>query len=518
MTFINLNKIRPAVDFSSALNWLKEANLVQSYSSSISGNGRFLVDSRNIANGDAFIAYCGVSQDGHEYIGSAIKSGSKLIIAENIELLLRDFPNTPYIQVKSSRAAWAWLESHGRGQPQNRLRCIGITGTNGKTSTSWLLTALLEKAGMSPLYIGTLGVKFRNELLPTQHTSPDPDFFFAVLERAVSLGADFLVLEVSSHALSMDKFVPLRFEAAAWTSFSRDHLDFHQTMENYWDAKSTLFSQLLKNSGRAVIHDSVEPLIIPSKIASEDTWLYSSNQNISVNPYKHSCLYETESHSSKLTTVKIQLDGKVIAGQTQLVGQHSSANLACAITIAQKFIHNFEAKQNWLDLPQIPGRLERASNKFVPEVLVDYAHTPDALEKSLGVARSMITAGRLWLVFGCGGNRDRGKRPLMGKLASELADFTIITSDNPRNEEPMQIISEIICGIPSGSSKFSVEPDRERAIFAAIMAAGDSDLILIAGKGHERYQIIGNQSYDFNDCTVARNALVARSNKEDAIQ
>jgi UDP-N-acetylmuramoyl-L-alanyl-D-glutamate--2,6-diaminopimelate ligase len=506
------------LDYRDVVDCLQRAELLLSHSSDIKGTGSLTVDSRCVQVGDIFLAYPGVNVDGRKFIDSAIANGAGLIISEYPDPTHSHNGGTPRVLVKSARAAWAWLESLRYHHPQDKIVCFGVTGTNGKTSTAWLLAGLLEGAGRKPVYIGTVGIKFNGVLTPTSHTSPDPNFLYKAIANAVENGADTLVMEVSSHALAMEKLTPIRFDGAAWTSFSRDHLDYHHTMDEYWATKEKLFTTLLKPGARVVIHDSITPRPFLNPEAHLDSWCYGSDDKWDHNQFNHRCQYRWLTESPRLSKIRICIDKATIEGQSNLFGQHSAANLSCAVTLALKVLPFEMLSPDSLLLAQIPGRLENVSENLCPSVIVDYAHTPDALEKALMTARSVLHQGKLWVVFGCGGNRDKGKRPEMGRIASILADFSVITSDNPRDEDPNTIISEVVAGIVQNGARFRVEPDRQLAIEYAVFNADSSDLIVVAGKGHENYQIIGKNSFEFNDGNVARASLIRRQRiKENSL-
>lgn len=483
--------------------------------SSIDGKrrGKLCTDSRQINPGDIFLAYKGVAADGHFYIDSAIQRGASFIIIEDETYLqtLENKAKVPWAQVQNGRAVWAELASMAYDYPQNSLKILGVTGTNGKTSTVWMTAEILSQYGIPCLTIGTLGARLGDEEFPTSHTTPDPDTLFSLLNLARERGVKVVAMEVSSHALLQEKVRCLTFSGCAFTSFSRDHLDFHPTMEAYWEAKWLLFSRHTAKNAPCFFADALADRLKNQTIENRTT-IYGFEAYQKANELHSSSYVEilTTLPSSTGTQLTLRLDGKETTAITDFFAKHALENLTAAALLASVITGEIPTSAILSRVKPVPGRLEPVKSTKGPKVIVDYAHTPDALEKTLQVLRS-VCSGSLFVVFGCGGDRDPGKRPMMGSVAANNADFVFVTSDNPRTEDPIFIIKGILNGIPEEVNAF-VFPDREEAIHKAIHSATSQDIILIAGKGHENYQIIGNKTLSFDDRKVAQKALSSWEN------
>ena len=466
--------------------------------------GNIVVDSRKIQPGDCFIALRGTSSDAHQFVPEAIRKRAGLLIVENRSSIPTG-SSTPYLVVTSSRAAWAYLAAESYHNPQNFLKILAVTGTNGKTSTAWMLGEILRLAGHKCLTLGTLGADFGDHLLSTNHTTPDPDVLFRYLKDAVDRKVSFVAMEASSHAVVQEKLSPLRFSGAAFTSFSRDHLDFHSTLDEYFAAKERIFTELCAPDARQVIYeglDRVEKFVASGK----NIWFYGRRANRFGKNYL-AIEQISQDHRGTALTCREPGDKKHVF-RIPYFGQHAIENFCAAYLLATSQIAL--SISDFGTLRHVPGRLQLVSREPTePNVIVDYAHTPDALEKTMLVLKALCR-GQLIVVFGCGGDRDRGKRPIMGHLAGKLADKVYVTSDNPRSENPSSIISEIIMGI-ANEKKVSVFIDRKEAIFSAITEANPVDTVLIAGKGHENYQIIGSFRLAFDDREIATHALKSRA-------
>ncbi|MBQ46666.1 MAG: UDP-N-acetylmuramoyl-L-alanyl-D-glutamate--2,6-diaminopimelate ligase [Zetaproteobacteria bacterium] len=450
------------------------------------------VDSRKVKEEALFIAYNGVSFDSHQKISELVGQVYGFIIED--EKYIKDCHGAPWVLVKSSRKAWAWLASARHGKPERSLTICGITGTNGKTSTVWIYGEVLKALNYPVLTIGTLGAFCDDKKLPTTHTTPDPEELYHILSLAVESGVKHVAMEVSSHAIDQGKVDPIRFSGAAFTSFSRDHLDYHGTMEDYLEIKCRLFSRLLKNNGFQLIHKSVADQmkkLLPTFDSSAAS-IYASGKANDIG-------YQTSETSSNGSLLKFDS----YQGMIPFIDGHSVDNFVAALVMARELTGGLLDPKMWKLIPSVPGRLELIKGgHHQPTVFVDYAHTPDALERTLLQLKNLST-GKLWVVFGCGGDRDRGKRSLMGKVATNHADSILVTSDNPRTEDPMVIIADILVGCPSART----QEDRMLAIREAIGAACSDDIVLIAGKGHEDYQILGQTKISFDDRKVVRDFL-----------
>lgn len=483
-------------------------------------SGVLRTDSRKVERGDCFLAYRGVSSNGHDHLEKVIPLGAGFLVVEDANRLPKDC-RVPWAQVKSGRAAWAFLASHAFGHPQSCLTVLGVTGTNGKSSTAWITGQLLGAMGIPSLVIGTLGAHMGTEMIPTTHTTPDPDVLYALFALALDRGVRVVAMEVSSHSVVQEKVGPIRFDGCAFTSFSRDHLDLHGTMEEYWNAKWQLFTALAKKNARLILNDGLEPAPKLADLKGE-TVVYGLDAAARKKAWgaKHAMSLKIERGGFRGSTIALDYDGKRIQGEIPYFAKHAVENFAAALLLAEKAAEKLPPPELWPGLAPVRGRLEQvigpSSLKHLPAVVVDYAHTPDALEKTLRVVRPM-TVGKLAVVFGCGGDRDRGKRPMMGGIAAKLADKVYVTSDNPRSEEPGAIIDEIVSGIGKAvdqtvqSSNVVTEPDRAKAINRAIQEAGPDDLVVIAGKGHETYQIIKGKTLAFDDREVAAECLAKLS-------
>lgn len=475
--------------------------------------GALRTDSRKVEAGDIFLAYRGVASDGHLFIQTAIERGAAFVIVEDRDLLgpLGDKAKIPWAQVPNGRAAWAELASFAFGHPQNNLQMLGVTGTNGKTSTVWMTAEILGHMGIPCLTIGTLGARLGDEEFATGHTTPDPDVLFGLLHLAKERGVKVVAMEVSSHSLLQEKVRCLTFSACAFTSFSRDHLDFHPTMDAYWDAKWRLFSVHAAKGAPCFFADVLADRLDLHAL-SNPTLIYGFNADKVGEQLKaHQCLELLASPSQGLATQLTMRNGvQQWTTTTDFFAKHTLENLTAAALLASVVVGQLPPPEILAKVRPVPGRLEPVKNPQGPVVIVDYAHTPDALEKTLQVLRP-VCSGRLCVVFGCGGDRDPGKRPLMGRVAADYADQVFVTSDNPRSENSNTIIQGILAGISRTEDVF-VYPDREQAIHQAIRQASDRDVVLIAGKGHETYQIIGSKTHSFDDRVVARQALSMREN------
>ncbi|MBA3646267.1 MAG: UDP-N-acetylmuramoyl-L-alanyl-D-glutamate--2,6-diaminopimelate ligase [Gemmatimonadaceae bacterium] len=451
-------------------------------------------DTRGTTPGCLFVAVKGAVRDGHEFLNQAFERGAAAaIVSEHEEA------HTPAIVVNNSRKAAAVAAGAAYGWPATRLRFIGVTGTNGKTTTVSIVRHLLNSAGNSAASVGTLGV-FVGEGHPLPGgdglTTPGPVELQRLLRQLVDIGVKTVAMEVSSHSLDQHRVEGVTFDTAVYTNLTRDHLDYHRTMEAYFAAKAKLVT-LLKKDGIVVVNSD----------AREWAALPAASNRISYGV----------TNEADVTAREIKIDS---AGSTWMLDSHGeSARVALPLTGAVNVYNALAAAavaissgmsvadtaQKLSSLPQVPGRLELISKD--PAVLRDYAHTPDALERTLMSARE-LTAGKLIVVFGCGGERDRGKRPLMGGVAEKLADVAIVTSDNPRREDPDEIIDEIEAGMTKNN--YERVTDRRAAIERALSMAKQGDLVVLAGKGHEIYQIRGTDSFPFDEREIVKEIQEAK--------
>ncbi len=460
-------------------------------------------DSRRARDGTAFIAVEGTARDGHDFIDQAVKNGCSAVIVQKPE---RVPPGIPWALHPNTRRALALAQAVLNRPLLNKLmgRIVGITGTNGKTTTTYLLESIAREAGFNPLVIGTVEYRCGELREKAPLTTPGPELLWENIRRFSERGADYLIMEVSSHALSQYRVDGLQFQSAGFTNLSRDHLDYHRNMESYLQAKSRLFSELLSKEGRGVI--PAEPALYNylSERSRGPVWSFSDERGKGeIWPVNYTLTIEGIRAEIALPT------GEKLDIRSHLLGKFNLRNilLAVGLALAQGF-SNDSIAGGIAALTAVPGRMERVSSDGGPLVLVDYSHTPDALKNAIASIRELAPDKKLWTVFGCGGERDRGKRPIMGEIAASLSDYTVVTSDNPRNEDPLEIIREILEGIPPDlMEKVSVEPDREKAIQKAVRTAKSDHIVLIAGKGHETYQIIGGKIHHFDDREIAKKYL-----------
>jgi UDP-N-acetylmuramoyl-L-alanyl-D-glutamate--2,6-diaminopimelate ligase len=460
-------------------------------------------DSRRVVPGAVFVALRGRNVDGAAYVPQAIASGAAVIVAEQPAPPGLD---VPWVVVKDARLAMAMLAAEFFEHPSREMRVIGVTGTNGKTTTSYLVNAIFEAASIPCGLMGTVTYRVGDRSFAATRTTPEATEVQELLRQMASAGSGACVMEVSSHALALKRVDGTRFAAAIFTNLTRDHLDFHENMESYFAAKRRLF-EMLPGDAPALINadDSRAPSLVE---VSPRPITYGVNRPADVSP-------GLLAFSLEGLQFDVRLPQGTVRVRSRLVGKPNVYNILGAVGATAALGVPLEAiEQGLSDLPGVPGRFELASRPGDDvTIVVDYAHTDDALRNLLETARPMATR-RLITVFGAGGDRDRTKRPLMGMVAARLSDVVVITSDNPRSEDPVRIIDEVKRGAEpetrqSGAALLTVV-DRREAIVQAIRQAEPGDLVLIAGKGHEKYQEIGGHTQPFDDVAVAREALASR--------
>lgn len=473
-------------------------------------------DSRKVKEGSLFIAMRGYITDGHEYIKDALRKGAAAIVSEEYEPSeANNRELTSFITVSDSRMALALLSDRFYSHPSGTLRLIGITGTNGKTTTSYLIKSILDSAQKKVGLLGTINYIIKNGLiLPASHTTPEALELQGYLAEMMAGGAEYAVLEVSSHSLTLQRVVGCEFEVVLFTNLSQEHLDFHKTMEDYFRAKKGLFN-LLRPGGVAVINID-DPA--GKSLAGE---LKGNVLGFGISGGADLRAVGIDSGIKGLS-FEIKWPAGNIQIESPLIGIHNVYNILASAGVALGLgISPSAIKEGVAKMKGVPGRFEKIEEGQDFAVVVDYAHTEDALRRVITAARELLDMGqgarekgkgaRIITVFGCGGDRDRGKRPKMGEAASTLSDIVIITSDNPRSEDPLRIISEIEEGIKAaGMKNYEVVQERGEAIGRAIGLAERGDFVLIAGKGHEDYQIIGDKRYGFDDRKVARELILRR--------
>lgn len=461
-------------------------------------------DSRAVAAGSLFVAVKGERVDGHEFVGQAMQAGAAAVVAQGAV----ETGSLPLVRVADSRKALGLLGSRFYGDPSAQLAMIGVTGTNGKTTTTYLCKALLEGIGRRVGLIGTVAYQIGSETIPASHTTPGALELQGLLARMIQSGMNSVVMEVSSHALAMDRTAGCEYDAAVFTNLTQDHLDYHGTMEEYFQAKLRLFTGLGggKKTGQRAIVNMDDPRGAEIRAACRvPVWGYAVTSRADLKA-------EQVRLSMNGTTFVAATPAGTFTVESRLVGEHNVYNLLGAIGVA---LHAGATCDQVCEavsrVSNVPGRFERVSAGQDFTVVVDYAHTEDALVRLLAAAQALKTH-RIITVFGCGGDRDRGKRPKMGRAAVEHSDVVVLTSDNPRTEDPMAILREVEIGVRDalqGRShvEYHLVPDRREAIGTAVRLARTGDIVLIAGKGHEDYQIIGTKKFHFDDREVAREAI-----------
>ena len=467
-----------------------------------------------------FVAVSGLNADGHGFIGDAIRRGARWIIHEKPFSLPE---NITALKVPDSRRALGIAGRNFYDNPSSELCLIGVTGTNGKTTVTYLLESIIAAAGSSPGVLGTVNYRYGGKTFPAPNTTPESLEFQKILRRMVGEGVTHCISEVSSHALDLGRVDDCDFDVAIFTNLSQDHLDYHLTMERYYEAKRRLFRELLPKSPKGNRRRMV--------INGDDPW-------------GRRLLKETgggltfglgAGHDVRADDIKISLEGiearvlvpdGILHIASSLIGRFNLYNILAAIAGAiAAGIDPSGIEEGIRRMKGVPGRMEKVSKPGEPHVFVDYAHTDDALKKAIENL-SGFGGNRIVTVFGCGGDRDRGKRPIMGSVAASLSNTVIVTSDNPRSEDPLAIIGQIEEGIrrekirevapaelfpPPQDKVYCIIPDRKTAVETAVMTARPADIVLIAGKGHEDYQIVGKERFFFDDRIVARESLARRS-------
>lgn len=480
---------------------MRFAELLKGLNAEISGDTPIqglCVDTRLLKKGDLYIALVGSRQDGHEFLSQAVQAGAAAALVANDRTAPENLP--VYARVPDTRKALWQIAQRFYNDPSRHLRLIGLTGTNGKTTTSHLLHSILESEGIPVALIGTLGCKWKGDYRDLGFTTPEVYQLQAILQEVLADGARATVMEVSSHALAQMRVDGARFDIGVFLNLTQDHLDFHHTMEEYASAKLRLFTELAEQSEKpfySLINLDSEwgdwfMKRASSKVMSFGTSPESAIRAVHPNIEEKGLRFQIESPYHDRFDVMLQLSAPY----------NLSNGLAAAAAALVLGISTEAIQQGLQAVERVPGRFERVPLEQDFVVYIDFAHTPDALENVLKAARD-LKPQRLVILFGAGGDRDSRKRPLMGRVASEWADRVILTSDNPRTEDPQKILDDILQGIePDQKNKVIVEPDRKRAIHLALQEAQPGDLILLAGKGHENYQIIGEEKIPFEDRQV----------------
>jgi UDP-N-acetylmuramoyl-L-alanyl-D-glutamate--2,6-diaminopimelate ligase len=505
----------PVVDPSTmehVMNWnelIAEVSCVGAGSGSEAPLTGIEYDSRRVRPGSVFVAMKGGSTDGNRFLDKAIANGAAGIITDsghNFDHLLVYRPELPLAEVEQGRRALAQASAAFFGHPEAKLATIGITGTNGKTTTAFLIEALLNAAARTTVLVGTIEYHVAGEVRPSLHTTPESRDLFELMAEGVARGATELVTEVSSHALDQGRAAGVNFDVAVFTNLTRDHLDYHGTMEKYFAAKRLLFDGSIYPAPRVAVinahdHRAAELAEAAGKAGAE-VRTYGIGQG------------DWRAVRHTLTPGGAVIDLETPAGAAQVVshlaGEVNILNLLAALAAAHARGVAFADLVSFVpQLRPVPGRFQPVNAGQPFSVIVDYAHTDDALRNLTWLARQTAaqSGGQVITLFGCGGDRDRTKRPKMGQAAGKGSNVVVATSDNPRSEDPVAILAEIVPGLKASGVKYIVEPDRAAAILAALKMAQSGDVVLLAGKGHEKEQILADRTVPFDDAEVALSTL-----------
>ncbi len=460
-------------------------------------------DARLVKPNSVFVAVRGSQNDGHDFIGEANKNGAVALVVEN-ESKVRKQIHLLNVKVDDSRYALDQLATRFYQYPSEDLFCFGVTGTNGKTSITYILEHILNDNRKLTGVLGTVNHRVAEKIWPTQNTTPDPVTLQMRLRDFLNEHAQCAAIEVTSHALDQKRVESVQFNTVVFTNLTLDHLDYHKSMQIYFEAKQRLFTDLMEASKKipkyAIVN--IDDTYGRKLRLAEDVvcWTYGQKESDFQFRILNMNFAETE--------FEIKSFDETLTVKLPITGEHTIYNIVAGVAAAKTY--GISIQKSFSSLKSffgVPGRLQRVESASDKIVFVDYAHTPDALENVLktlqAVKKKSRSFGKILTVFGCGGDRDKSKRPIMGRIAAEFSDFIFITSDNPRSENPLTILKDIESGMPANYSNFTIECDREQAIRKAILAASFGDVVLIAGKGHEDYQIVGGEKKYFSDIEVA---------------
>lgn len=465
-------------------------------------------NSKNVKPGEIFVCLKGVHTDGTLYIEEAVKNGAVAVVTQ--QEVPEQFNNF-VIMVDNTETALGILATNFYDNPSKKVLLIGVTGTNGKTTVTYLLESIFKTAGYKTGVIGTINYRYNDKVIPAINTTPFASDLQKILYEMVTSGVEVVIMEVSSHALAQNRTYGCEFDVAIFTNLSQDHLDYHIDMENYFQAKSLLFRNMIGTKKDIFLHSHLGRKVCVINYDDEygrklielcsikDILLYCKGVNNKNKNSKFTAInIEYTNNSTVFDIVTPQQDKVKIT--TPLLGEFNVYNILASFVAAySQNIPNSLIVEGISKVSCIPGRLERLNIPANFTVVIDYAHTPDALQKVLSMLKH-LPHRKLIVVFGCGGDRDRSKRPLMGTIATTLADYAIVTSDNPRTEDIQKILLDIEIGIKkAGNTNYEIIPDRKQAIHKALSIAQENDIVLLAGKGHENYQIIGNQKIHFDE-------------------
>jgi len=461
-------------------------------------------DSRTVRKGDLFVAIKGEKSDGARFIPQAIEKGAVAVASET---RVEPEPDAAIIIVPDARRFLALISRVFYEDPAEQLKLVAITGTNGKTTTSYLIESIYSHARIRSCLVGTIGMKIGFRTFHSAHTTPESSDLTKFFSQAVTEGCTHGALEVSSHSLALQRVFGTRFRVGVFMNLTRDHLDFHKDMESYFRAKQLLFSAENGNRVEAAVINTDDPYgrRLESKVDCE---IVSFGFNKEARIHVLDCQSRVDG-----TDLTLRTPVGDISYRSHLIGRPNIYNVMAATGAALSLgIHRDEIRDGVEGLEGVPGRVERVDEGQDFTVVVDYAHSPDALENLLDTV-SRLPHGKLITVFGCGGDRDKTKRPVMGEIAVRMSDLVLATSDNPRSEDPLEILKEIEAGMHKGPAPYKIIPDRRNAIGAAISTARKGDVVVIAGKGHEDYQILGDRTIHFDDREVAGELIHELSNR-----
>jgi len=460
-------------------------------------------DSRKVQPGTLFFALHGAKADGNTFIQDALKRGAVAIASEDQPS--GKFPaGVVWIQVREARKALAVTAANFFRRPANALQLVAVTGTNGKTTTTSVVDAIVKASGAKTGLFGTIAYHTPLGDYPAPNTTPESVDLQGFLAEIRDAGGKYAVLEASSHSLAMDRLWGCHFQAAVFTNLTREHMDFHETFEDYFAAKRRLFADTGAGAPEVAVLNADDEFGKRLVRLAKKTVTYGLESDADITTKKFHLTFDGLRFTAHTPNGKVHVESR-------LVGRINVYNLLAAIGAAQALgLSNGAIETGIRNLESVSGRFQRIDLGQPFLVIVDYAHTDDALENLIRTARELNPKGRIVTLFGCGGEKDRTKRPVMGEVTGRLSDLTILSSDNPRSEDPLKIISDIIVGLQKTAGKYLIEPDREKAIGMAMDEARSGDIVLLAGKGHENYQILADKTFEFDDREVARRALRER--------
>jgi len=460
-------------------------------------------DSRKVQKGALFFALHGAKADGNAFIEDAVKRGAAAVASE--EPAPKESPRgIAWIRVKEARKALAITAANFFDHPAGALQLVAVTGTNGKTTTTSLVDAIVKASGAKAGLFGTIAYHTPQGDYPAPNTTPESVDLQGFLAEIRDAGGKYAVLEASSHSLSMDRLWGCHFQAVVFTNLTREHMDYHKTFEDYFAAKRKLFEGTGAGAPEVAVLNTDDGYGKQLAGLAKTTVTYGLESGADITTRKFQLSFEGLYFTAQTPNGKLEVTSR-------LVGRINVYNLLAAIGAAQALgLPNEVIEKGIQNLESVSGRFQRVDQAQPFLVIVDYAHTDDALENLIRTARELNPKGRIITLFGCGGLKDRTKRPVMGEVAGRLSDLTILSSDNPRTEDPLKIISDIVVGLQKTAGKYLIEPDREKAISVAMDEARAGDIVLLAGKGHENYQILADRTLDFDDREMARRALCKR--------